>query len=603
MNKAKPKMAAGADVIRRLLMWTGLNCFAVQESNIEERQAQCPRVVVRLQGKEVLALLDSGSEVSLMSHQLYEDLKGDLRLLPKARIMLNAANGDQFPILHSVQGSVRLTNKSSRKRLVNLHVVKTLNRKDYIILGADFMEQNGVTLDMGSRKVKLGKATLEPGPEKGLRFVNRITCEAKAETVIPGTAPGLKEGDKVLVEVAHAPDGMIALDGVNVVNKHNQVGIHLVNTTANTLQIKGADLKAVFTPLKYVETIEMGETIDRRKIRPRTEETDQYVNQNADVGKLPGQWQLPFRRMLQRYQDVYARNHLDVGDCPVLPHEIRLTDPSKVVNIPPYRVPYHLIAVQHAYVDDLLAAGVIRPSNSPWSSPIMMVKKANADPKLPVASQYRMVHNYKKVNELIKPSSYPLTNLYQLIDEVASRKIYTVLDLSQGYFNQRCIDKHGATAFNVPGRGTYIYNKSPMGTSSSPAAFQRLTEYILKGLDNTFVYLDDIIIATNTYKEHLDAVEKVLQRLRHYNLKINLRKAHFGHEETNYLGYKISNRSITPGDRKVKAIREAAVPKTTTQIKSFLGLCSFFRKTVPRFSEISAPLNRLTRMDSNYKGG
>ena len=142
-----------------------------------------------------------------------------------------------------------------------------------------------------------------------------------------------------------------------------------------------------------------------------------------------------------------------------------------------------------------------------------------------------------------------------------------------------------------------------MGTSSSPAAFQRLTEYILKGLDNTFVYLDDIIIATNTYKEHLDAVEKVLQRLRHYNLKINLRKAHFGHEETNYLGYKISNRSITPGDRKVKAIREAAVPKTTTQIKSFLGLCSFFRKTVPRFSEISAPLNRLTRMDSNYKGG
>ena len=181
MNKAKPKMAAGADVIRRLLMWTGLNCFAVQESNIEERQAQCPRVVLRLQGKEVLALLDSGSEVSLMSHQLYEDLKGDLRLLPKARIMLNAANGDQFPILHSVQGSVRLTNKSSRKRLVNLHVVKTLNRKDYIILGADFMEQNGVTLDMGSRKVKLGKATLEPGPEKGLKFVNRITCEAKAK--------------------------------------------------------------------------------------------------------------------------------------------------------------------------------------------------------------------------------------------------------------------------------------------------------------------------------------------------------------------------------------------------------------------------------------
>ena len=581
-----------------LLTWTGLQCFATQKST---KSDVCPKVRIRVQGREVLALVDSGSEVSLMPESLYREIRNDLTPLPRARINLKAANGENFSILETVKANVRLHSRTSRE--AEMHVVRTLSQKDYVILGADFMQRNNISLDMGRRKLKIGKACTLNRPERPIKIVGKISISPRSETVWTGYVPNGQEGDEVLVEGASFPEGIVPIDGISRVQEGGRVGIHLMNISHDHKHVNHKEVRAVYTPMDQVESIELEKKMVKRKLKPRTGETDKYVDKNADLAKLPVQWREPFIQMLRKYQDVYARNHLDVGDCPVLPHEIRLTDPNQVVNIPPYRVPYHLMAVQHSYVDDLLAAGVIRPSNSPWSSPIMMVKKANADPNLPLASQFRMVHNYKKVNELIKPSSYPLTNLYQLIDEVASKKIYTVLDLSQGYFNQRCIDEQGATAFNVPGRGTFVYCRSPMGINSSPAAFQRLTEYILRGLKDTHVYLDDIIIASDTFAEHMRSVESVLARLRKYNLKINLRKAHFGHEETNYLGYKISHRSITPGERKVEAIRDSPVPKTLTQVRSFLGLCSFFRRTIPRFSEIAAPLTKLTRQDSGYNGG
>ena len=588
--------------LQRMITWAGLaGVMSVENQPENEMPNLCPKAKAQLNGEAVTVLVDSGSEVSLISKELYLKVQDKVQHLPKASIKLVAADGGQFPVLRTVQGTLRL--KGSDKRAVTLHVVDSLNQDDYCLLGADFMSQNGVKLDMENRKLKLGKPRLAPTPVNQVKMVNKVALKPMKETVIPGKATGYRPGDEVLVEATRLPHGVIALDGVCKVDGQGRVGVHVVNTGTEPVYARSQELGAVCTSMENVETMEMEKKLEARLIAPRTKETDRYVDANADLAKLPCQWRGPFRELLRRFQDVFSRGHLDVGDCPVLPHVIKLTDPSKVVNIPPYRVPYHLMAVQHSNVDDLLAAKVIRPSDSPWSSPIMMVRKANADPNLPLTSQYRMVHNYKKVNELIKPSSYPLTNLYQLIDEVASKNVYSVLDLSQGYFNQRCEDPNGATAFNVPGKGTFIYARTPMGVNSSPAAFQRLTEYILKGVKGAHVYLDDIIVATDTYGEHLRVVEEVLQRLRKYNLKINLRKAHFGHEETQYLGYKITRKGISPGDRKVQAIRDAAPPQSVTQVRSFLGLCSFFRKTVPRFSEIAAPLNKLTRQDSEYKGG
>ena len=137
----------------------------------------------------------------------------------------------------------------------------------------------------------------------------------------------------------------------------------------------------------------------------------------------------------------------------------RLTDTSHLKQIDlshipdHYRPKYH--SLLHEFVDKLLKSGVIRPSTSVFNSPLMLVKKPNADISKPLAEQYRLVHNYVELNKSISPCSYPLRHLYELLDEVASGKIFSVLDLSQGFFQQTLIDPHEATSFSILGYGQF----------------------------------------------------------------------------------------------------------------------------------------------------
>ena len=133
----------------------------------------------------------------------------------------------------------------------------------------------------------------------------------------------------------------------------------------------------------------------------------------------------------------------------------------------------------------------------------MLVKKNHADPKKPLAEQYRLVHNYVEVNKNISPCSYPLRHLYELLDEVASGKIYSVLDLSQGFFQQHLLDPHQATAFSIPGFRQYSYVGSPQGMISSPAYFQQLLDYVLTNIKRTYVYIDDVVMSVQAHEDNL----------------------------------------------------------------------------------------------------
>ena len=141
---------------------------------------------------------------------------------------------------------------------------------------------------------------------------------------------------------------------------------------------------------------------------------------------------------------MFSTNDLDIGHCRSLPHYVRLKDPHRLTAINQYRLPFHLKEVAMDYVKKLLAAGVVRKSTSVFNSPLMLVKKPHADPSKPLAEQYRLVHNYVDLNKNISPCSYPLRHLYELLDEVAAGTVYSVLDLSQGFFQQHLVNRWGS---------------------------------------------------------------------------------------------------------------------------------------------------------------
>ena len=211
--------------------------------------------------------------------------------------------------------------------------------------------------------------------------------------------------------------------------------------------------------------------------KPKLKDTS-HVNQISLV-HVPQSFRPRYQELLRTYADVFSTHDLDLGRCSTLPHEVRMTDPNRIVSINQYRLPHHLKQVAIDYVDKLLKAGVVRPSTSIFNSPLMLVKKPNADPKKPLGEQYRLVHNYVELNKSIAPCSYPLRHLYELLDEVATGKIFSVLDLSQGFFQQTLIDPKETTSFSIPGYGQLNYNRSPQGLNSSPTYFQRLLDYVL----------------------------------------------------------------------------------------------------------------------------
>ena len=189
-----------------------------------------------------------------------------------------------------------------------------------------------------------------------------------------------------------------------------------------------------------------------------------------DLDHLPYQYQTQYRSLIHKYSDVFSTSDLNIGHSKSLLHVVRLKDPNRVTSISQYRLPYKLKEVAIDYVQKLMEAGVIRKSTSVFNSPLMLVKKPNADPNKPLGEQYKLVHNYVDLNKNINPCSYPLRHLYELLDEVAPGKVFLVLDLSQGFFQQTLIDPQESTSFSIPGVGQYTYCRSPQGLNSLPAS-------------------------------------------------------------------------------------------------------------------------------------
>ena len=295
----------------------------------------------------------------------------------------------------------------------------------------------------------------------------------------------------------------------------------------------------------------------------------------------------------------------DIGKCTLVKQVIKLKDPTKVACTPPYRIPEALRPVVDQFVDNLLEAGIIRSSNSPFSSPLMLVKKAGADPSKPIMEQYRVVNDFRKLNSNTIRDSYPMQNIYQLIDQVAAAKVATVIDLRSAFFLQELAeDSRKYTSFPVPGRGLFEYCRSAQGLVNSPSTFQRLLDKLMEGLPNVRVYIDDIVVYNSSHTEHLESLRQVLGRLATHGFKCSVKKLQVACGSLHYLGYEIKpGKSIRPGEAKTKAIVGWPEPADITQIKQFLGLCSFFRRTIPNFAHTAAPLTRLTRKDSGYKAG
>lgn len=240
-------------------------------------------------------------------------------------------------------------------------------------------------------------------------------------------------------------------------------------------------------------------------------------------------------------------------------------------------------------VDKLLAEDLIQPSTSPWSSPILLVPKKNG--------QKRFCVDYRKLNSFTIKNAYPLPYINQILDELKDSYYVSSLDLLSGFHQIELEDEsRPLTAFTVPGgRGLFEFKVMPFGLTNAPATFQNLIDQVLRPMSgkNVFVYMDDILCISRTFEEHIEVVDKVFNLLYEAGLQINWDKCDLLKSELEYLGHRVGNGQIKTSPSKIESIVKFPAPRTPKQLKSFLGLCSWYKRFIPSLSTLSEPLTRL----------
>ena len=298
--------------------------------------------------------------------------------------------------------------------------------------------------------------------------------------------------------------------------------------------------------------------------------------------------------VLAEFPSVLRSEENCIGETTVIEHDIELFDANCVpVHCRPRPIPYHLRDVVTEQLNKMLRLGVIRESRSPWSSPILLVPKSDG--------QYRFCIDFRRLNALTKKDATPMPSVEDTFSLIGNAKIFSTLDLLSGFWQVNLSPRaRELTAFTV-GNRHFEFSKMAFGLTGAPGTFVRLMSRVLQGLDNVIVFGDDVLIYSLNFDDHAKHLRAVLNRLREAGLVVNMKKCQFGKEEVKFLGHLISSGCTAPLPDKVKSIEEFPPPKTKKQLQTFLGLAGFYRRFIPEFSTVAAPLYDLLQAKAYWK--
>ena len=574
-------------------------------------------------------LIDSGSQVSIMSETFYNDNFSDLTIEDlSSPLRVVGAGGNCVPYLGYVQiDDVKLSESVSgvSESVGGLflicpdtefsHAVPVLIGTNILRNFADLCQrQFGVNYaksvracstvsffyndhvlgndgKVGSVKVRCPKLVVPAGETV------EVKCSVYAN--IPSTRNSV-----LLTESADPtlPEGVKVVACKVSVDCLHDIKMVIVNETDDDICLKKSQIVAdvfvyesEYNVRKLVEDFSMKEdenvTVSGSVAAgdpPTVGKKEINFNFDEETLKNHPDWCEAFKKRLETVSNAFVAHEYDIGGAKTGEvFDINLT-PGPDIRSRARPLNPRDFEDTKIHIQNLLDAGIIRPSNSPFASPIVVCRKRSG--------KIRMCVDYRLLNARTVRDSFQIPVIESLMFNLSGAKFFTTLDLCQAYYQIPMTERACKYSAFITPFGVFEFDRLSQGLCNAPSCFQRIMETVFSDMNLTelIIFLDDILCYGNTLEQLEERTMKVLHRLCRFNLKLDPKKCVFGATKVTHLGYVISEGTIQPDPAKVAVVKDWPTPQTVKDVKKFIGFTGFYRRFIPSYSALARPLNDLT---------
>lgn len=529
-------------------------------------------------------LLDTGASISaIRSNSLSEHVT-----IHRDPIVINGIGGKT----HS-DGYVYLTLQASDGTSYQhkFYLFENLPCKSDGIIGLDFLNNFNSIIDLEKNILTLtnekqSQIPLYTSPKLCTEY---ITIPARCETIHYIKLNSDVKEDSVIVQ-KELQDNLF-LAGLIVIPKNNIIPIRLMNTSDKEIIIP--TFQPQLLPLKEYNVCSFDKcTLDSTRAKT--------LLQSLKLDHLGTSERNSIMSICSKYADIFHLPGDKLTTTNLCEQSIQLKQNVNPVYVKPYRLPHSLKPEVEKQIKQMLDDDIIEPSQSEWSSPILLVPKKSDDKN---NKKWRLVIDYRKLNGVIQDDKFPLPNIMEILDSLSGAIYFSHLDLSQSYYQCSLKPESRPITSFTTGTGQYQMKRLPMGLKISPSAFSRVMSVAMSGLNciNCFIYLDDLVCFGRTLETHNKNLIDIFERLREVNLKLNPSKCQFLKTELLYLGHTISSEGIQPDQDKIKTIQSYPTPTNADEVRRFVAMCNYYRKFINNFADITNCLNKLCRKNVKYE--
>ena len=539
-------------------------------------------------------LIDTGASPNVLDFKMYDQIPLYIKpALHQASADLRAADGS----LLNVYGETVISVKIGSCSFEICVVVADLGGDIDGILGMRFLSDQACVIDTctGSLKMKNIEVRLQRQESSHccrVRVAYNVTINPDCEQVFRVKADLKRCKEQFDVGIIQSTTSFVEDTGLLISNavvnvNSSELLVTCMNLNDEPVKLQKGITVALLSPVQQV--IELTENQSDEYEEMQLENLPYHLQDMAKTASeyLTESQSRKMYGMISRNAEVFVGADGKLGLNTSVKHSINTG------NAPPVKMRAYKTAVSQKKLieeelEKMLEAQVIEPSESPWSSPVVLVTKKDGSPRFCV--------DYRKLNSVTVRDCWPLPNINDCLDSLSGACWFSTMDLASGYW-QCEIDEadRSKTAF-VTHKGLFQFNVLPMGLTNAPATFERLMERVLQGLqwEKCLLYLDDIVAFGGDFDQAMQNLQSVFSRLLEANLKLKPRKCMLFQKQVSFLGHVVDAEGVQCDPKKIEAVKCWDIPTNVTEVRSFLGFANYYRRFIKSFAQIASPLTNLT---------